>query len=818
MKEILITSSVLIGVILLARLLFRGKVSQKLIYAAWLLVALRLLIPIQFGQSQYSITTLTKMIEAQSKPLQQMQQVMDQPVAGPSRDELYDQLLDEYFQQNPELPKPETPDQITPEAQQQIVEQADQLTAPSLSEVLASIWIVGICAMASWFLTANLIFLHRAKKGSTLFPDCNSRVPVWVSPNVPTPCLVGFFRPVIYLTPASIENEQALRHVLTHELTHLHHADHIWALVRCICLCIYWFDPLVWIAASQSRRDCELACDEGALKKLGDHERVAYGQTLIATVTQSLSPAYLIETATSMNETKKQLKERVTFIAKKPKTLLIAAVCMVLVAALTAGCVFMGAKEQVIDPAVQKNSWEIPEKMKTQIKQEYINYMAPHNYDCTTEDVNLIVVSHVESGYVVIIGCKCGSINPNAPWTDVHSSNIDIYEFFMPSEWFMQFYTDGSFNTLDAAYNLQQITKKQVKSVWSDYYAQFPQAWDFYKQRYPDGAPDPVEEDMLKQYRSIVAFLHKFDWSNPNSNNIVDLETWEIYRSQEAVRFCYRWLTETTEVDEWTEYCRQHWEKDYEYDRQTILRDFSVIKDVQLQANRYEKDPTRGYILQGRQLWQYDSKDRLFYKKLDHKDPLSMLQYIPANFQSGDQFVLYYDENDRIDCLYDGSTLYLPNYDASGKLSSMTLQMTTKVRLIQYTYDAADRLIRVELSGDTLPSSNYLVEYSYDADGNLAKRVQTYYTDDPYDHTHTTVKVSRQEIMEYHYDRQGVLQTASYTVRRFVKGVTYDSQDEYTFYYDKHGRMVRYDIVYDDMDHTTGYVEIIYGDFLYYSA
>ena len=379
MKEILITSSVLIGVILLARLLFRGKVSQKLIYAAWLLVALRLLIPIQFGQSQYSITTLTKKIEAQSKPLQQMQQVMDQPVAGSSRDELYDQLLDEYFQQNPELPKPETPDQITPEAQQQIVEQADQLTAPSLSEVLASIWIVGICAMASWFLAANLIFLHRAKKGSTLFPDCNSRVPVWVSPNVPTPCLVGFFRPVIYLTPASIENEQALRHVLTHELTHLHHADHIWALVRCICLCIYWFDPLVWIAASQSRRDCELACDEGALKKLGDHERVAYGQTLIATVTQSLSPAYLIETATSMNETKKQLKERVSFIVKKPKNILFAAICMILIAALVAGCAFIGASPNV--PSNEKNTQ--PGHKLVYLLTEQTNYTADGNASST---------------------------------------------------------------------------------------------------------------------------------------------------------------------------------------------------------------------------------------------------------------------------------------------------------------------------------------------------------------------------------------------------------------------------------------------------
>ena len=35
MKEVLITSSILIAVIMLLRWLLRGKVSQRLIYAAW---------------------------------------------------------------------------------------------------------------------------------------------------------------------------------------------------------------------------------------------------------------------------------------------------------------------------------------------------------------------------------------------------------------------------------------------------------------------------------------------------------------------------------------------------------------------------------------------------------------------------------------------------------------------------------------------------------------------------------------------------------------------------------------------------------------
>lgn len=362
MKEVIITSSVLIAVILLARWLFRGKVSQRLIYAAWLLVALRLLIPVQFGHSQYSVTSLAEKAEAQSQPIQQVQQALKEPVSGPSRAELYEQLLGDYLQENPtpdapEIPSlPNRPVNVTPEVQQTIEAQVEaQITAPTLGEILTAVWIIGMCAMAGWFVTANLMFLYRAKKNAVAADFGGGRIRI--SPNVPTPCVVGLFRPIIYLTPTSAEIEQTRAHVLAHEQAHLRHGDHIWALVRCICLCIYWFNPLVWIAAAQSRRDCELACDESALKALGDAHRIAYGKTLLDVVSQSMSPVHLLETATAMNESKKQLKERVNYIVRKPRNILIAAICMILVASITAGCAFLGSSPKAptapTDPPTQ---------------------------------------------------------------------------------------------------------------------------------------------------------------------------------------------------------------------------------------------------------------------------------------------------------------------------------------------------------------------------------------------------------------------------------------------------------------------------------
>jgi phage host-nuclease inhibitor protein Gam len=67
---------------------------------------------------------------------------------------------------------------------------------------------------------------------------------------------------------------------------------------------------------------------------LGDSQRIAYGKTLLDIVAHSMSPVHLLETATAMNETKKQLTERVNFIVKKPRNLIIAAISLLLIAAI----------------------------------------------------------------------------------------------------------------------------------------------------------------------------------------------------------------------------------------------------------------------------------------------------------------------------------------------------------------------------------------------------------------------------------------------------------------------------------------------------
>ena len=207
-------------------------------------------------------------------------------------------------------------------------------------------WLAGAVVVGCWFLLSNLVFRRRLVRSARPLAGADCPLPVYVSAGAPSPCLSGLVRPGIYLTPDCPTEGPGLKHILAHELTHRRQGDQFWALVRCLCLALYWFNPLVWLAAALSRRDCELSCDEGAIKLLGEGERTAYGRTLLSLVTTGSNPAELLRTATTMSSGARGLRERIALIARKPKRAagVLAAALVVVVVAV--GCTFTGAQPQ----------------------------------------------------------------------------------------------------------------------------------------------------------------------------------------------------------------------------------------------------------------------------------------------------------------------------------------------------------------------------------------------------------------------------------------------------------------------------------------
>src|SRR5437660_1722674 len=68
-------------------------------------------------------------------------------------------------------------------------------------------------------------------------------------------------------TAAPAGPPERLRIVLLHEMLHIQRRDLLAQAVAQLACCLYWFHPLVWIAARQLRKERERACDDAVLTR-----------------------------------------------------------------------------------------------------------------------------------------------------------------------------------------------------------------------------------------------------------------------------------------------------------------------------------------------------------------------------------------------------------------------------------------------------------------------------------------------------------------------------------------------------------------------
>ena len=346
MLEWIASSCALILAVLLLRRLLRGRIGPGLQYALWLLVLVRLLLPVSFGAARVSVQNLVRDADerAASRVVTYVNQTAPDPVPS-------EPAPAQSATAQPQYTQSAAAPQSQPEAQ--LTETARPVM---LSDILRCAWYAGMSAMALWLIATNLAFRARlAKRARRIeYPGC--KLPLYITEAVETPCLFGVLRPAIYITPEAASEPETLAHSVEHELTHYRHGDHIWALLRCLCLVLHWYDPLVWLAAALSRRDAELACDEATIRRLGEAERAAYGRTLIRISCERR--ATLLRTATTMNCGKSGLRERIALIAKRPKTAAYALVILILAAVAVTGCTFTGAQagEPDLEGFIAENS------------------------------------------------------------------------------------------------------------------------------------------------------------------------------------------------------------------------------------------------------------------------------------------------------------------------------------------------------------------------------------------------------------------------------------------------------------------------------
>ena len=316
MMEVLVSSTVLILALTALRFLLRGRISPRLQYALWLLAALRLLLPGTLAKSPVSVMNVPAAVQQLTAP-EDRRAPLKADEAAPAQTA----------------------------AAETDTTQAETTQVP-VKNILKIVWLAGAAVLAALMLAQNLVFLRKLKRARRAVSCPESPLPVWLVAGLPSPCLVGLFRPEIYLTPEATADPETCRFVLRHELSHYRAGDPFWSLLRLVCLCLYWFDPFVWLAALLSRRDCELACDARVLRGMDGESRAAYGRALLGLIRPEPARGQLLSGATTMQLGKKSLTERIKLIAKKPKMAAYTLIFVLLLSLALAACTFTGAPAQ----------------------------------------------------------------------------------------------------------------------------------------------------------------------------------------------------------------------------------------------------------------------------------------------------------------------------------------------------------------------------------------------------------------------------------------------------------------------------------------
>ncbi len=314
-------SAVLLPLLLLARRLHH-RYAARTCYLLWLLLALRLVIPIQAALPRPAV-----IVEAPSHAITLDRPAAIRPQTGPV------QAVPPQAGTAPAAPMDREPEPPAP------------ARTLSVTQLLAALWLAGGAAFLLWQMAAygaaRRSLLRRSGPADGAAQEqldglrkelgVTRRVALRRVRGLPTPMMLGLLRPVILLPGRAMEGEE-LGVVLRHELCHLRRHDVAYKALLLLTNALHWFNPLVWWMSREGERNLELCCDDDVVRGRDEDFRRRYGEILLHTANQYRSPAL----STHFCGGKAQLKGRLTNLFQKKKNSA-AVVCLVLACALLLG-------------------------------------------------------------------------------------------------------------------------------------------------------------------------------------------------------------------------------------------------------------------------------------------------------------------------------------------------------------------------------------------------------------------------------------------------------------------------------------------------
>lgn len=556
MMELLIswcvTSSILVAVFLLLRGTLFRKLSPRVRYALWGVVLLRLLVPFQ-------IPSLS--LPASAADLAPELPVLSNRPLSPDTAMGHAVIPSGLLEENGLTIADDGTVQASQSGQDAALWELQEngevymyFGGPTLDDVLRAavvmVWAAGAGGVLLAVLAANLRFAQKLRRSRRPLPTAGCPLPVYEAEGLSSPCLCGVLRPAVYLTPEAAEDGTVRTHVLAHELTHFRHRDHIWSLLRCLALALHWYNPLVWAAVVLSKRDGELSCDEGTIRRLGESERISYGRTLVGLVARRSGAGGVLSCSTTMTGGKKTVQRRIAQLVKQPETKKTALFLAAAALALAAVFVFAGQSDQ-------QAAWR---RFQNAAASAAAICYGPPTFSSQFWPADITDADLLEEARSLLLDAQPASRSPDADWNQavLHASSLilmpelnEAYDYFLvpfqgdtyiltPAQWDAEAYTPVAVledqNVISALEDLTRTQYERNQEQTESESGFSPEGLTFSSS---GGSFDQVAQD----FGAALAQAY-LDLSTDDPKAVVFAQTgsWEITQTlpEDGDRFCVR--------------------------------------------------------------------------------------------------------------------------------------------------------------------------------------------------------------------------------------------------------------------------------------
>ncbi|QWU45904.1 M56 family metallopeptidase [Bacillus sp. NP247] len=328
--ETSIMASILVGLILCIKVLFRNKLTPRWQYMLWIILIIRLVLPWS-PDSSYSIYSV--LTYKNDDAFISSRNPVDIFLSKERMHELKGIDDTKVLTKEDNHTSSSTQPNQAHKTQTHNNEKQDGETIPFYT-ICIYIWLTGVILLSfATFIMNRRLLLYIQKqpvikdeKIVQIFEKCKQSmsvqrdIPLLVSGKVSSPTVFGFFRPKLLLSTVHMKilDGYQLRYIFHHELAHIKRRDVGVNWLMHGLLILNWFNPILWYAYSCMREDQELACDALALTYIDSEEQIAYGHTIISLL-EHYSSYYKVPSMANFSKNKRMLKRRILMIKKFQK-------------------------------------------------------------------------------------------------------------------------------------------------------------------------------------------------------------------------------------------------------------------------------------------------------------------------------------------------------------------------------------------------------------------------------------------------------------------------------------------------------------------